>query len=154
MRYFLFIHCPLPLQFSVRTESMCVPDAVDTACSSSLVTTHLAAKALMSGEVAAAASMGVNLTLVQSWTRACLRAGMLSEEGRCAYSNRPTKLNHLQAQSGHGAADGTSTVLNISHSSSACKPTCMHACMHLCMTVSPRQRQSHDPSFPAPWPLP
>jgi hypothetical protein len=64
---------------------MCVPDAVDTACSSSLVTTHLAAKALMSGEVAAAASMGVNLTLVQSWTRACLRAGMLSEEGRCAY---------------------------------------------------------------------
>ncbi|DBA84018.1 TPA: hypothetical protein ACH3X1_006502 [Trebouxia sp. C0004] len=57
--------------------------AVDTACSSSLVTTHLAAKAVMSGEVAAAASMGVNLTLVQSWTRACLRAGMLSEEGRC-----------------------------------------------------------------------
>ena len=69
---------------SVRTESVCVPDAVDTACSSSLVTTHLAAKALMSGEVAAAASMGVNLTMVQSWTRACLRAGMLSEEGRCA----------------------------------------------------------------------
>lgn len=64
---------------------MCVPDAADTACSSSLVTTHLAAKALMSGEVAAAASMGVNLTLVQSWTRACLRAGMLSEEGRCAF---------------------------------------------------------------------
>ncbi len=64
---------------------MCVADAVDTACSSSLVTTHLAAKALMSGEVAAAATMGVNLTLVQSWTRACLRAGMLSEEGRCAF---------------------------------------------------------------------
>ena len=64
---------------------MCVSDAVDTACSSSLVTTHLAAKALMGGEVAAAASMGVNLTLVQSWTRACLRAGMLSEEGRCVF---------------------------------------------------------------------
>lgn len=58
--------------------------AVDTACSSSLVTTHLAAKALMSGDVTAAASMGVNLSLVHSWTRACLRAGMLSEDGRSA----------------------------------------------------------------------
>ena len=56
--------------------------AVDTACSSSLVTTHLAARALRGGEVGAAASMGVNLTLVHSWTRACLRAGMLSEDGR------------------------------------------------------------------------
>ena len=56
--------------------------AVDTACSSSLVTTHLAAQAVMGGEIGAAASMGVNLTLVQSWTRACLRAGMLSEDGR------------------------------------------------------------------------
>jgi acyl transferase domain-containing protein len=35
------------------------------------------------GECEAAASVGVNLTLVHSWTRACLRAGMLSEEGRC-----------------------------------------------------------------------
>ena len=58
--------------------------AVDTACSSSLVTTHLAGKALMAGEVATAASLGVNLTLVHSWTRACLRAGMLSEDGRSA----------------------------------------------------------------------
>ena len=56
--------------------------AVDTACSSSLVTTHLASQALKGGEIGAAASMGVNLTLVQSWTRACLRAGMLSEDGR------------------------------------------------------------------------
>ena len=56
--------------------------AVDTACSSSLVTTHLAAQALMGDEIRAAASMGVNLTLVHSWTRACLRAGMLSEDGR------------------------------------------------------------------------
>lgn len=55
---------------------------MDTACSSSLVTTHLAARALREGELAAAASMGVNLTLVHSWTRACLRAGMLSEDGR------------------------------------------------------------------------
>lgn len=35
------------------------------------------------GECEAAASVGVNLALVHSWTRACLRAGMLSEDGRC-----------------------------------------------------------------------
>ena len=35
------------------------------------------------GECEAAGSVGVNLTLVHSWTRACLRAGMLAEEGRC-----------------------------------------------------------------------
>ena len=35
------------------------------------------------GECEAAGSVGVNLTLVHSWTRACLRAGMLSEDGRC-----------------------------------------------------------------------
>ena len=35
------------------------------------------------GECEAAASVGVNLTLVHSWTCACLRAGMLSEVGRC-----------------------------------------------------------------------
>jgi acyl carrier protein len=56
---------------------------VDTACSSSLVTTHLAARALGEGACRVAASVGVNLTLVHSWTRACLRAGMLAEDGRC-----------------------------------------------------------------------
>jgi hypothetical protein len=56
---------------------------VDTACSSSLVTTHLASRALEAGECMVAGSVGVNLTIVHSWTRACLRAGMLSEEGRC-----------------------------------------------------------------------
>jgi acyl transferase domain-containing protein len=49
--------------------------AVDTACSSSLVTTHLAAGALREGGVKMAASMGVNLTVVPSWTLACNRAG-------------------------------------------------------------------------------
>jgi len=56
---------------------------VDTACSSSLVTTHLASKALYEGECRVAGSIGVNLTLVHSWTRACLRAGMLAEDGHC-----------------------------------------------------------------------
>jgi len=56
---------------------------VDTACSSSLVTTHLASRALQDGECRIAGSVGVNLTLVHSWTRACLRAGMLAEDGRC-----------------------------------------------------------------------
>jgi len=57
--------------------------AVDTACSSSLVTTHLAARALDAGDCSVAGSVGVNLALVHSWTMACLRAGMLSEDGRC-----------------------------------------------------------------------
>lgn len=35
------------------------------------------------GVCEAAGSVGVNLTLVHSWTRACLRAGMLSDDGRC-----------------------------------------------------------------------
>ena len=35
------------------------------------------------GECEAAGSVGVNLALVHSWTRACLRAGMLAEDGRC-----------------------------------------------------------------------
>ena len=43
---------------------------VDTACSSSLVTAHLAARALLAHDVAAAASLGVNLTLAASWTQA------------------------------------------------------------------------------------
>ncbi len=56
---------------------------VDTACSSSLVTTHLAGRSLYEGECRVAGSIGVNLTLVHSWTRACLRAGMLAEDGHC-----------------------------------------------------------------------
>lgn len=56
---------------------------VDTACSSSLVTTHFAARSVRGNECEVAGSLGVNLTLVHSWTRACLRAGMLSDEGRC-----------------------------------------------------------------------
>ena len=56
---------------------------VDTACSSSLVTTHLAAKALHESECRVAGSIGVNLTLAHSWTRACLRAGMLADDGHC-----------------------------------------------------------------------
>lgn len=57
--------------------------AVDTACSSSLVTTHFAVRALDGGDCMVACSLGVNLTLVHSWTRACLRAGMLADDGRC-----------------------------------------------------------------------
>ncbi len=48
---------------------------VDTACSSSLVATHLAVKSLAAGEVAAAAALGVNMTLVSSWTQVGRAAG-------------------------------------------------------------------------------
>lgn len=56
---------------------------VDTACSSSLVSTHLAANSMQEGLCTVSASMGTNLALVHSWTRACLRAGMLADDGRC-----------------------------------------------------------------------
>eukprot|EP00803_Ostreobium_quekettii_P007582 evm.model.scf_983.1 EVM.evm.TU.scf_983.1 scf_983:18-7581(-) len=56
---------------------------VDTACSSSLVTTHLAGGAMARGDCGSAATLGVNLTLASTWTQACMRAGMLAEDGRC-----------------------------------------------------------------------
>jgi len=56
---------------------------VDTACSSSLVSTHLAANSIHEHSCETAATLGVNLALVHSWTRACLRAGMLADDGRC-----------------------------------------------------------------------
>ncbi len=56
---------------------------VDTACSSSLVSTHLAANAIQEQSCETAGTLGVNLALVHSWTRACLRAGMLADDGRC-----------------------------------------------------------------------
>lgn len=55
----------------------------DTACSSSLSALHIAFLSVQSGESAMAAAGGVNLTLAHSWTIACQRAGMLSENGRC-----------------------------------------------------------------------
>lgn len=55
----------------------------DTACSSSLVTTHLSVQALQKKSIHLAATIGVNLTLVNSWTQACNRAGMLAQDGRC-----------------------------------------------------------------------
>ena len=57
--------------------------AIDTACSSSLVTAHMAIQALKNRDCEAAGSLGVNLALVHSWTRACLRSGMLADDGRC-----------------------------------------------------------------------
>lgn len=56
---------------------------VDTACSSSLVSTHLAANSIHEQSCETAGTLGVNLALVHSWTRACLRAGMLADDGRC-----------------------------------------------------------------------
>ncbi len=53
------------------------------ACSSSLVATHLALDCLSKGTSTHAVVVGVNLTLVSSWTEACQRANMLSPDGRC-----------------------------------------------------------------------
>ena len=57
------------------------------------------AQGLERGECDAAGSVGVNLALVHSWTRACLRAGMLAEDGRC-------KTLDASAGSGRGRLKG------------------------------------------------
>ena len=56
---------------------------IDTACSSSLVATHIASTSIYDGLCHVAGALGTNLALVHSWTRACLRAGMLADDGRC-----------------------------------------------------------------------
>jgi acyl transferase domain-containing protein len=57
--------------------------SVDTACSSSLVGTHLTATALLRGEMEAALSSGVNVTLTSATTTMFSKAGMLAADGRC-----------------------------------------------------------------------
>ena len=57
--------------------------AVDTACSSSLVAVHLAAEAILRGEVDLAIAGGVSLYLSEWPFKQMSRAGMLSPTGRC-----------------------------------------------------------------------
>ncbi|HZB31893.1 MAG TPA: SDR family NAD(P)-dependent oxidoreductase [Streptosporangiaceae bacterium] len=65
--------------FDLRGPSV----AVDTACSSSLVATHLAVRAVRSGECDRAVVAGVNALLDPELSIALSRAGMLSPTGRC-----------------------------------------------------------------------
>lgn len=55
---------------------------IDTACSSSLVATHLACRALQSGEADIAIAGGVNLQLSPEMTMALCNASMLAPDGR------------------------------------------------------------------------
>ncbi|MEV4772201.1 SDR family NAD(P)-dependent oxidoreductase [Micromonospora humida] len=57
--------------------------AVDSACSSSLVATHLAVRALRSGDADAALVGGVNILLDPTSSVAVSQAHMLSVDGRC-----------------------------------------------------------------------
>ncbi len=54
---------------------------IDTACSSSLVATHLACRALQSGEAEIAVAGGVNLQLAPEMTMALSNASMLAPDG-------------------------------------------------------------------------
>lgn len=57
--------------------------SLDTACSSSLVATHLAAQALINGEVDLAVAGGVSLMVTPQMHLLTCQARMLSPEGRC-----------------------------------------------------------------------
>ena len=100
--------------------------AIDTACSSSLVTMHMSVNAIETGDCSIAGSVGVNLCLVHSWTRACLRAGMLADDGRCktfdasadgyvrseAVSSAIIQLFRERIESVHGVAIISGTAVN------------------------------------------
>jgi acyl transferase domain-containing protein/acyl carrier protein len=57
--------------------------SIDTACSSSLVAIHLAAQALLSGEIEMALAGGITLWLTPESYIAMSQAGMFSPEGQC-----------------------------------------------------------------------
>jgi acyl transferase domain-containing protein/NADPH:quinone reductase-like Zn-dependent oxidoreductase/NAD(P)-dependent dehydrogenase (short-subunit alcohol dehydrogenase family)/acyl carrier protein len=76
---------------------------VDTACSSSLVATHLACRALQSGEAEIAVAGGVNLQLLPEMTMALCNASMLSPDGL-------SKAFDARAN-GYARADGAGVVV-------------------------------------------
>jgi acyl transferase domain-containing protein len=65
--------------YDLRGPSM----TVDTACSSALVATHLAVRAIRSGECDVALVGAVNLLLAPQISRGLVAAGLLAADGRC-----------------------------------------------------------------------
>lgn len=65
--------------YDLRGPSM----TVDTACSSALVATHLAVRAIRSGECDLALVAAVNLLLAPHISRGLVAAGLLAPDGRC-----------------------------------------------------------------------
>ena len=57
--------------------------AVDSACSSSLVAVHLAVRSIQAGDCELAFAGGASLLLTTSFTRAYMRGGLLSPDGKC-----------------------------------------------------------------------
>ena len=56
---------------------------VDSACSSSLVAVHLAVRSIQAGDCELAFAGGASLLLSMSFTRAYMRGGLLSPDGKC-----------------------------------------------------------------------
>eukprot|EP00756_Hemistasia_phaeocysticola_P028773 Hpha_TRINITY_DN16192_c0_g4::TRINITY_DN16192_c0_g4_i1::g.7701::m.7701 len=61
--------------------------SLDTACSSSLVALHLAARAIRAGDCSMAVVCGANIQLLEVWSEAFVRAGMLSPTWRCRFGD-------------------------------------------------------------------
>ncbi len=60
---------------------------IDTACSSSLVAVHAACQALRAGECETALAGGANIILDPNITLAYMKAGVLSQDGRCKFGD-------------------------------------------------------------------
>eukprot|EP01065_Artemidia_motanka_P042179 TRINITY_DN560_c0_g2_i1.p1 TRINITY_DN560_c0_g2~~TRINITY_DN560_c0_g2_i1.p1 ORF type:complete len:4401 (+),score=1555.85 TRINITY_DN560_c0_g2_i1:207-13409(+) len=61
--------------------------AMDTACSSSLVALNMAMRSVQSGECSMAVVCGANIQLLEVWSEAFVRAGMLSPTWRCRFGD-------------------------------------------------------------------
>ena len=72
------------LSYAFGLTGPCV--STDTACSSSLVASHLAARAIVHGEMSAAVAGGINAMLLAETTAGISQLQALSSVGRCRFA--------------------------------------------------------------------